>query len=291
MSEVTAVVNEEPVQVSYVSEQAARREFLATLTAAAKSNVTELEETGEEALIAASAPVHPPRDWFNTPESDGPMPLTILADGRVMGHVALKGSCHTGFQGRCTVPPLSPSGYSFFHTGALETDDGSSVPVGRLTFDTGHASLTASRAQAAAHYDNTGKVGAFVRAQDGKHGIWVCGSTRSDLTDSDLQTLRASAPSGDWRRPAPGQAMEMVGLLSVNVAGFPVPRGEALVASGENDEEILAMVAAGFEETVLMAEEYYARQYEFLAMMASGELEAHVMTPMDRIMSGTPAAR
>lgn len=246
------------------------------------------------ALVAAGiAPVHPPREWFEAEEPDGPMPLTITADGQVMGHVATWGSCHTGFPGRCTQPPPSPSGYSYFHTGALELGDGSTIPVGRLTFNTGHASLTASRSQAAAHYDHTGKVGAFVRATDGKYGIWVTGATRSDLEEPEIQSLRASAPSGDWRRPAPGKPMEMVGLLSVNVAGFPVPRGEALVAGAEarDDEEVLAMVAAGFEETVAMADAYYAKRLEVLALIAAGTLEESLMTPMERVMAGTPAAR
>lgn len=287
----------------YVSEQAARREFLSSLTAAAKSRneKEEAEEDPDEALTAAAvlesrrgrAPANPPRDWFETPEIDSPFPLTITADGQVMGHVAVWGQCHTGFPGRCTQPPPSPSGYSFFHTGAIETEDGSTIPVGRLTFDTGHAALTASRAQAAAHYDNTGKVGAYVRAIDGKHGIWVCGATRCDLGDPELQTLRASAPSGDWRRPAPGKPMEMVGLLGVNVAGFPVPRGQALVASValDEDEEIMSLVAAGFEDTVAMAEEFYSRQIEVLAMIAAGTLNEFLMTPLERIMAGTAASR
>jgi hypothetical protein len=335
----------------YQSEQAARREFLNSLTAAAKKEECPecdgqldsdglCEDCGYQAMTAAKkpkieigtavsteplvdistaesysehggkkdptkkqrekrhsltaaalAPVHPPREWFETPEVDGPFPLTITADGRIMGHVAVWNSCHTGFPGRCTRPPTSPSGYSYFHTGALELEDGSSIPVGRLTFNTGHASLTASRAQAAAHYDNTGKVGAFVRAVDGKHGIWVCGAVRSDMTEPELQTLRASAPSGDWRRPKPGQPMEMIGLLSVNVAGFPVPRGEALVAgAGANDdEEVLAMVAAGFEDTIQMTEDFYAKRIEVLAMISDGSLADSMLTPLERRMAMTAA--
>src|SRR5205085_943051 len=51
--------------------------------------------------------------------------------------------------------------------------------------------------------------------------------------------LRASAPSGDWRRI--GGNLELVGLLAVNVPGFPVPRPQVLTAAGGQQ---LALVAA-----------------------------------------------
>jgi hypothetical protein len=51
--------------------------------------------------------------------------------------------------------------------------------------------------------------------------------------------------SGDWR-PINGH-LELVGLLAVNVPGFPVPRQRALAASvgDEGEYETLALVAAG----------------------------------------------
>lgn len=288
----------DPLRASAHDEASARRQFLNSLAAAGATRLLEQEEEVEEntfVIVASAAPVHPPRDWFATEEPNHPMPLTITADGRVMGHVAVWGSCHTGFPGRCTQPPNSPSGYAYFHTGALETDDGSSIPVGRLTFDGPHASMTASRAQAAAHYDNTCKVGAYVRARDGIHGIWVAGALKSELGAADLQNLRASAPSGDWRRPAPGAPLELVGILGVNVAGFPVPRGlaaSALLEDVEDEQsEILALVAAGFEDTIHMTDEYYARQLEVLQMMAAGTLEQEIMTPLEKRMALTAATK
>ncbi len=55
----------------------------------------------------------------------------------------------------------------------------------------------------------------------------------------------AGQVSGDWRRI--GGALRLVGLLGVNVPGFPVPKMRARVASGAAGEEktVKALVAAG----------------------------------------------
>lgn len=286
--DVLLPVEYDSLTASAHDEAAQRREFLNSL---ATRGAEVLIET--ESLVAAAVPVHPPKDWFDSEEPDFPMPLTITADGQVMGHAAVWGSCHTGFPGRCTQPPTSPSGYKYFHTGALELADGSTIPVGRLTFDGPHASMTASRAQAAAHYDNTCKVGAYVTAKDGKHGIWITGALKSGLTDADLQSLRAAAPSGDWRRPSPGSPLEMVGILGVNVAGFPVPRSlaaSALLEDAEDDKsEVLALVAAGLEDTIHMADAYYERQLEVLGLIAADELDTEMMSDQERRMASTLA--
>ena len=207
------------------------------------------------AAAAGMAPLAPPKEWFEMPEPDGPTPLTVTAAGQVYGHAAVWESCHTAFPGRCTKPPRSPSGYSYFHLGEVITEDGSPVAVGKITMSTGHASIVASPTQAISHYDNTGAVAAYVRASDGQHGIWVCGAARPDAPAEKVAALRAAAVSGDWRRPKPGSPMEMIGLLAVNVPGFPVPRSPLanLVASGPaelvaeltDDDMVLALVAAG----------------------------------------------
>ena len=210
---------------------------------------------GLTAAAAGMAPLAPPAEWFEMPEPDGPTPLTVTAEGQVFGHAAVWDSCHTAFPGRCTKPPRSPSGYSYFHLGEVITSDGSPVSVGKITMNTGHASIVASPTQAISHYDNTGAVAAYVRASDGEYGIWVCGAARPDAPAEKVAALRAAAVSGDWRRPKPGSPMEMIGLLAVNVPGFPVPRAPLanLVASGPaelvaeltDDDMVLALVAAG----------------------------------------------
>lgn len=181
-----------------------------------------------------SAPLKPPKAWFTRPEANEPTPLTFTASGEVFGHLALWESCHSGFQGgafsECVTAPRSSTNYQMFHLGQLETDDGS-VAVGKLTYGTGHAPLSAGLQAASAHYDDTGSVGAFVRATDGQHGIWLSGAVRSDLAPEGVRDMRANPPSGDWR--SLNNQLELVAALSVVVPGFPVARPQlALAASG-----------------------------------------------------------
>lgn len=56
-------------------------------------------------LLAAADLKRPPAEWFEDPKLDGPTPLTITDDGRVMGHLALWDTCHRGFDNACITPP------------------------------------------------------------------------------------------------------------------------------------------------------------------------------------------
>lgn len=184
----------------------------------------------EDVITAAAIPVKPPAEWFVDPELDEPTPLTVTPDGAVFGHIALFDTCHIGFPGSCVRPPKNAT-YNYFHTGEIEASEGECVTVGHLTFNTGHADLAASPAQAASHYDHTGTVAADVRAGEDKFGVWVAGALRPSLSDEDIRVFRAAPISGDWRRIA--GRLELVAALSVNTPGFPVPRTRVLVASGE----------------------------------------------------------
>lgn len=211
-----------------------------------------LVESEEVAALAASAQVslvaggrkRPPAGWFvnpkfgSTPEEDPRLirderqqvvgaPLTVTKDGRVSGHLALWGSCHTGFS-ECVSPPQSEAGYRYFHVGAVETADGTEVATGRITLDTLHAGRRMSAVDTLAHYENTGLAVADVVAGEDDHGIWIAGALRSHVSDEQRAALKASPLSGDWRRI--GGSLELVAALAVNSPGFPVPR--AMVASG-----------------------------------------------------------
>ncbi len=192
-----------------------------------------------------SAPISPPAEWFDAPEPNHPEPLTIEADGRVHGHLALWDSCHTGFMvgelGRCIQPKPSKTGYQAFHLGAIEADDGSTIPVGRIVTAGGHASLSDSLQAASRHYDKTENVGAFVRARDGRHGIYLTGAVRSDAPPEVVRDMRANPPSGDWR--GMNGHLEMIAALSVPVPGFETPQ-LALTAAGE----VGALILPGYHE-------------------------------------------
>lgn len=242
-----------------IPEGADREEATADGRAAAESL------TPQPALgLAAAAPLLPPAAWFEDPHLDGPTPLTVQSDGRVFGHAALWGTCHTGRPDACTTAPRSPSGYAYYRTGAITTAEGGTVAVGQITMNTGHADLRAGHHVAAAHYDNTGAAVADVSAGEDEYGIWVAGATRPGTTDEQLRALSAASLSGDWR-PISGR-LELVALLAVNVPGFPVPRGaHSLVAGGQPR----SLVAAGLVRTDPVNARLTAMERELRTLRAS----------------------
>ena len=210
-------------------------------------------------LVAAAAPVKPPKAWFGNPKLDKPTPLTIDDDGRVFGHIATWETSHIGLP-YGTRPPRSVSNYQYFRTGVLRTAEGEDVPVGQLTLAGGHAPLQADANAAVKHYDDTASAWADVAAGEDRHGIWVAGAIRPDITEAQVRVARASSPSGDWR-PI-NNALELVAACCVNVPGFPVAR--AMVSSGQ----VTALVAAGSAD---LAMEKALQQPAFKSMVASVE--------------------
>jgi len=205
----------------------------------------------DDALTASAAGWRPPREWFEDPRLQGPTGLTVTDDGRVYGHIALWGTCHIASpEGPhvCTQPPRSPSKYANFHLGSTVTDDGATLPTGKITMNTLHAGQRLSMVDTLHHYEHTGTVGAHVRASEDQFGIWLAGAA---VPGADLVALRAAPVSGDWRSPS--GSLDMVAALSVNVPGFPVPRAQALVAGGA----VVSLVASGMvqreERTEAMA--------------------------------------
>jgi len=213
----------------------------------AKAGINTKDEYGEReckpcaegGLVAAAGPVYPPRQWFDDPGLSEPTPLTIDEHGRVFGHLALWGVCHTGFSGRCVMAPKNLTGYTLFRTGAVKTAEGDLVSVGHVTLGGGHASTSSplSIAQVMQHYDDSGTAAADVSAGEDAFGIWLAGALDPSLSEIQIRRLRASALSGDWREH--GGRLELIAALAVNSPGFPVPR---LVASSGHP---VALVAAG----------------------------------------------
>jgi hypothetical protein len=161
--------------------------------------------------------------WFADPLLDGPTALTVTDEGRVFGHLALWGTCHTGFDGVCIEPPHSETDYAYFRTGVVHADTGEQVPVGQISMGGGHAKTGMRWRPALAHYDSTSSAVADVACGEDEWGIWVAGQTRDNLTDQQMRELRASPLSGDWRA-VNSDNLELIAALAVNVQGFPVPR-------------------------------------------------------------------
>lgn len=181
----------------------------------------------------------PPAAWFVNPGLTVPVGITVTDQGRVYGHAAQWGECHVGFDDICITPPFEDM-HSHFLTGEVVCDDDSHIAVGQITIGTGHAPLSYRATRAVEHYDNTGSVVADVTVGNDDVGIWVAGAVRPHAAVSRVHDLRASGRvSGDWRRI--GGELRLVGLLAVNVAGFPL-NTRARVASGVPQ----SLVAAGF---------------------------------------------
>lgn len=187
------------------------------------------------AIVAAAAPVNPPKAWFDNPHFTASTPIRVTDEGRVFGHAACWNSCHTGFSGECVTAPKSASQYAYFLTGEVLTAEGDYIPVGTITMGTGHADTAWNAAKSLAHYDNTGLQVALVNAGEDQFGIWVAGSLVPGLPEEKVAELRRSPLSGDWRRI--GGKMELIRALAVNSPGFPVVRA--------NGKRVQALVAAG----------------------------------------------
>lgn len=212
----------------------------------------DVETTDEEIVIAsvndekslvAHAGNHddwlPPSQWFSDPRLSVPTPITVTDEGRFYGHAAEWKTCHVGYTDMCVTPPREDY-HPYFMIGEVTCSDGSLVAVGQVTLGTGHAPLYMSAQSATQHYDNTGVAVADVAVGNDEHGIWVAGAIRPGVDPARIRELRASGKlSGDWR-PIGGRR-RLVGLLAVNVPGFPIPRTATRIVNGKQT----ALIAAG----------------------------------------------
>ena len=187
------------------------------------------DEASPDWLYASAAPVLPPSDWFRQPDLDRLTPLTVSDTGRVFGHIAGWDACHVGLPG-CVTPPLSASGYSYFHVAEQQTQEGYVLPVGTLVAGPRHADAQLAFQAAQQHYDDPSAAVARVVAGEDEYGIWVAGWILPQASPQAVEIFRSSPVSGDWRRV--GGALEMIAVCSVNTPGFPVPRARVAFSSG-----------------------------------------------------------
>jgi 2'-5' RNA ligase len=173
-------------------------------------------------LLASVAPLAPPAIWFSNPALPGPTPLTIDDSGHVFGHLAQWKVCHVGIGRSCVMAPKTRTNYQLFRVGTVQADDGSSVPIGKITLGTGHADAHWGIVPSREHYDNTGWAAAVVNVGEDKFGIWVNGSLTTTMTPERIAELRAASLSGDWREV--NGNLELIAALAVNSPGFPIYR-------------------------------------------------------------------
>lgn len=173
-------------------------------------------------------PINPPAAWFTPPESGIPTDkrVTITADGRVYGYVALWNACHVGMEG-CVAPPKgSPSDYDLAHAGETLTAEGSLVKTANIGGGTGHAGADGTPQAAVSHYDNTATQLMRVHYGEDEQGLWFAGALWPDVNELDVQRIRATALSGDWRWVAgyrqSDDGYDFTGAVLVNIPGFPL---------------------------------------------------------------------
>jgi hypothetical protein len=225
--------------------------------------------TARPRSTAVEIPERPPADWFTNPDLSVPTGITVTPEGRVYGHAALWGTCHIGQAGVCVTPPQEDS-HPYFMTGSVWTADGEMVSVGQITLGTGHAPLDYGYRAATEHYDNTGWAVADVAVGNDSHGIWVAGAVRPGTAPEKIHELRASGQvSGDWR--SIGGKLRLVGLLAVNVPGFPVPKLKTRYASGSQ----LALVAAGVPQLTEQMTEEELDQWAYSRIMTKLSQRVH----------------
>lgn len=174
-------------------------------------------------------PINPPKEWFYRPEGGIPTDrrITIQADGRVYGYIALWNTCHVGMQG-CTRPPKgSPSDYEYAHQGETLTASGELIKTAVIAGGAGHAPLDMKTANVPKYYELTGTQLMRVRYGEDENGLWFAGALWPDVQDLQVAQIRASSMSGDWRwhaawRRSSGQ-FDFAGACLVNIPGFPMP--------------------------------------------------------------------
>jgi hypothetical protein len=208
-------------------------------------------------------PLHPPVEWFSPPE-DIPTDrrLTITADGRVYGYIALWDQCHAGASGCVRPPKGSPTGYEYAHQGFTLSASGEELRTAVIAGGTVHAPNNATSLQVPEHYENTGKQMMRVRYGEDNNGIWFAGALWPDLDDVLIEKLRASSISGDWRfsagwRNAQGGEYDFAGACLVNLPGFPTPTDENSVYMRAGQAYSLVASATHVDVGIIMVDDTY----------------------------------
>lgn len=149
---------------------------------------------------------HPPMDWFFEPPEwfDDSTKIWIDSDGRAAGWYYHAGVCIIdGNEGECWTPSPSPTGNELFHQGSMMVmDDGTPtiIEVGVIGGGGEHAPAWMSPEAAAAYYADVTKQLLVGRIYDDPaRGGFFLGCVLPEMTVAQVDMVRRSALSGDWR--------------------------------------------------------------------------------------------
>lgn len=194
----------------------------------------------EDVLIAAAAPVAPPKAWFTHQDME-PGPLRITPEGQFTGYLALWKTCHRSVgRGSCVKAPKSRTNYQHFQLGTVLTAEGDLVKVGRVTYGGGHADTSLGVIPAIAHYDDAGTTVVIAAAHEDQYGIQLAGAVVPEATPEQVAGVRRHPLSGDWRGVKGN--LELVAALAVNTPGFPI------FALEDDTQTLLAAMGIGGED-------------------------------------------
>jgi hypothetical protein len=206
------------------------------------ANVTYRIEGFDEVTASFSDEATVPWADFHIPEAATKTAITVDEHGRIFGHLAAWGECHTGFDDRCVLAPR-PANYASFNGPKVLTERGL-VECGPIFFLGGHPDHPLDpndpRSRDKAYGDVANQWG-NVRVTDGQIGPWISGRVTPGLSANALYVARGSRISGHWKRG------ELRAIVSCNVDGFNMP-GSELAASMDGaiirDGEVAELVAS-----------------------------------------------
>ncbi len=169
-----------------------------------------------------SAPLEPPKAWFEKPADLKPGERRWYESGRVAGYVAKWGTCLLTPYAECFTPPHSPTDYALAHQGSCKTAEGEMIQVANIGGRVNHKDILASATAAVDHYANTASRSMRVRYGEDDYGIWYAGALEHDLPPAEVASIQSSAVSGDWRYRQHLRAYDMAGVQLVNTPGYPM---------------------------------------------------------------------
>lgn len=182
-----------------------------------------IDSSAPVALVASAFAQKPPARFFEIPQLDEWTRLTITPEGRIVGHAWKKGQPHIAFDGYNVVPPEDCDFDKWFHRGQVETAEGDLVNVGVITLYSAGAGHQggADTNEVIRQYDHAATIAAVVRIEYDDIGGAVSGWVLPDLEESDLTRFRAAQVSGHWIDPDGKSGLQLLGLLTVPIQGFP----------------------------------------------------------------------
>lgn len=227
----------------------------------------DLNLAGDQASVAAVGLGYPaPRPLAVVASGDaGPPPIELLSDQGLdrlthtsvrdvpgtdlrhfAGHLADWNAPHIGIGNSTIYAPRSRSDYAYFRTGTtpVATADGTAtVRTGVLSLGGGHANKRLGYRGATQHYDDASFGAGDLAVGEDRFGPWVSGVLRPETTFEQARVINATDISGDWRRIPALANLELVAILCVNVAGFPVV-DRSLAASAATMADVVDFCAA-----------------------------------------------